>query len=199
MPWKEEKIMSLKLKFVEEALSKQYTIAELCRRFSITRKTGYAILERYQKEGASGLEQKSKKPLSSPYKVADEIEQAVIDLRKKHPTWGAKKILKFLVTKNIQGLPGKSTVNQILKRNNLITIEDSLKRQQLIRFERENPNDLWQMDFKGHFQLLTKEICYPLTILDDHSRYSLCVQACQNEQLLTVKMHMIHIFKTYGL
>jgi transposase InsO family protein len=199
MPWKEETSMSLKLEFIEEALSELYTFAELCRRFNITRKTGYAILERYQTEGISGLEPRSKKPLSSPYKVGDEIEQAVIDLRKSHPTWGAKKILKVLSTKSILGLPKKSTVNQILKRNNLITIEDSLKRQKLIRFERENPNDLWQMDFKGHFQLSTKETCYPLTILDDYSRYSLCIKACSNEQHLTVKTRLIHVFKTYGL
>jgi len=199
MPWKEEKLMSLKLEFLEDALSKQYTFAELCRRFNITRKTGYAILKRYQAEGVSGLEPRSKKPLSSPFRVADETEQAVIDLRKQHPTWGAKKILKVLTIKNIPQLPKKSTVNQILKRNNLITIEESLKRQKLIRFERESPNDLWQMDFKGHFQLLTKEICHPLTMLDDHSRYSLCIKACQNEQHLTVKARLIRVFKTYGL
>jgi len=69
----------------------------------------------------------------------------------------------------------------------------------LIRFERENPNDLWQIDFKGKFQLLTKETCYPLTMLDDHSRFSLAIKACKNEQFLTVKQHLIHTFKKYGL
>lgn len=199
MPWKEESIMSLKLEFVEHALSKQYTFADLCRRFNITRKTGYAILERYEKHGKQGLESRSKKPLTSPYKTSVEIEQAIIELRKEHPTWGAKKILRILTNKNIKGLPKRSTVNQILKRNNLITIEDSLKRQKLIRFERDHPNDLWQMDFKGYFQLLSKQTCYPLTILDDNSRYSLCIKACANEQYLTVKKHLIHVFKTYGL
>jgi transposase InsO family protein len=90
-------------------------------------------------------------------------------------------------------------VNSILKRNNLIDIEESLKRQKLIRFERENPNDLWQMDFKGKFQLLTKQSCYPLTIIDDHSRFSLSIKACANEQYLTAKKQLIHVFETYGL
>ena len=199
MPWKEETLMSLIEDFVEQALSRQIAFAELCRRFNITRKTGYRLLKRYTEEGISGLEVKSKRPLSSPTKTSYEIEKAIIDLRYKQPTWGAKKILKTLSLKNINGLPSISTVNEILKRNNLITIEESLKRQKLIRFEREYPNDLWQMDFKGYFQLLTKQTCYPLTILDDHSRYSLCIKACQNEQHLTVKTRLIHVFKTYGL
>jgi transposase InsO family protein len=199
MPWKEENLMSLKEDFIEQALSRKTTFAELCRCFKITRKTGYALLKRYSQEGLPGLEPKSKKPLSSPTKTSSAIENAIIDLRFKQPTWGAKKILKILSLKNTENLPSISTVNEILKRNNLITIEDSLKRQKLIRFEREHPNDLWQMDFKGHFQLLTKETCYPLTILDDHSRYSLCIKACENEQHLTVKKRLIHIFKKYGL
>ncbi len=83
--------------------------------------------------------------------------------------------------------------------HHLIFIEESLKRQKLIRFERENPNELWQMDFKGHFQLLTKEVCYPLTIIDDHSRFSLGIKACKNEQLLPVKKRLIYVFEKYGL
>jgi transposase InsO family protein len=199
MPWKEETLMSLKEDFVEQALSRQAPFTELCRRFNITRKTGYRLLKRYSEEGLPGLEPKSKKPLSSPAKTPFEVEKAIVDLRYKQPTWGAKKILKILSLKNMDTLPSVSTVNEILKRNGLITIEDSLKRQKLIRFERDYPNDLWQMDFKGHFQLLTKQTCYPLTILDDNSRYSLCIKACQNEQHLTVKKRLTHVFKVYGL
>ena len=199
MPWKEETIMSLKEEFVIRALTHEVSFAELCREYKVTRKTGYILVKKYQENGIAGLAPKSKKPLTNPNKTPIEIEKAIVELRLERPTWGPKKILKFLANKNMDNLPAKSTVNVILKRHNLITIEESFKRQKLCRFERELPNDLWQMDFKGHFQLLSKETCYPLTIVDDHSRFALSVQACADEQHLTVKQRLIHIFKNHGL
>ncbi len=199
MPWKEETIMSAKEEFIHEALAKEIPFSHLCRHYKITRKTGYLLLKRYSKEGLTGLIPRSKKPLSSPTRTPIGVEEAIVNLRLKKPTWGAKKILAFLKVGNKNNLPSRSTINEILKRHNLITIEESLKRKEFIRFEKESPNDLWQMDFKGHFQLLTKQTCYPLTIIDDHSRFSLSVTACANEQYLTVKTRLIQIFKQYGL
>lgn len=199
MPWKEETIMSLKEDFVLRAMSKNEPITKLCREFNITRKTGYRLIERYQKEGIAGLTPRSKRPLSSPNKTTDQIEDAVVNLRHQQPTWGPRKLIKYLSNKGYTELPSLSTVNSILKRNNLIEIEESLKRKKLIRFEREHPNELWQMDFKGKFQLLTKQSCYPLTIIDDYSRFSLSIKACPNERYLTVKKQLIHVFGTYGL
>lgn len=199
MPWKEETIMSLKEEFIERALTENTPFATLCREYKITRKTGYRLVKRFQAEGLAGLEPRSKKPLTHPNKTSPEVEEAIVNLRRQRPTWGPKKILKFLSNKGIERLPAISTANSILKRYNLITIEDSLKRQKLIRFEREYPNDLWQMDFKGHFQLLTKQTCYPMTIVDDHSRFALTIKACANEQFLTVKKHLIHVFQHHGL
>jgi len=199
MPWKEETIMSLKEEFVARALAKNQTFTSLCAEFGITRKTGYLLLGRFEQEGLSGLLPHSKKPLSSPSKTEEHIEELIIETRIKQPTWGARKILRHLSNKKISGLPAASTISDILKRNNFISIEESLKRKKLIRFERENPNDLWQVDFKGKFQLLTKQTCYPLTMLDDHSRFSLNIKACKNEQFLPVKMHLTYAFKKYGL
>src|SRR5579871_3045309 len=185
MPWKEETTMSLKEEFIQRALAKEAPFSHLCCEYKVTRKTGYELIKRYKKEGLKGLTPRSKKPLSSPNKTTFEIEKAIVNLRIKQPTWGPKKILKVLRNQGMSHLPAISTANIILKRNHLITIEDSLKRQKFIRFERELPNDLWQMDFKGHFQLLTKQTCYPLTIVDDHSRFSLSLKACPNEQCLS--------------
>ncbi len=199
MPWREESIMSLKEDFITRALAKEESFTKLCQEYRITRKTGYKLVKRYQEEGLAGLEPRSKKPLSSPYKTDPEIEEAIVNLRLKQPTWGARKLLKYLRNQGINNLPAASTATTILKRYNLITIEESLKRQKLIRFEREQPNDLWQMDFKGKFQLLTKQSCYPLTIIDDYSRFSLSIKACANEQHLTAKKQLIHVFDNYGL
>lgn len=199
MPWKEETKMSLKQEFINRALLKEEPFSRLCAEYHISRKTGYRLLNRYKKEGSSGLLPHSKKPLSSPFKTSPAVEGLLITTRLEQPTWGARKIIRYLNNKGITNLPSASTITEIFKRNNLISIEESLKRKKLIRFERENPNDLWQIDFKGKFQLLTKQSCYPLTILDDHSRFSLNIKACKNEQFLPVKNHLTYTFKKYGL
>lgn len=199
MPWKEETIMSRKQEFIERALANEMPFSRLCNEFNITRKTGYHLLNQYKHEGLSGLLPRSKRPLSSPCRTNPEMEELLLEARIKQPTWGARKILRYLNNKGITNLPAPSTITEILKRNNLISIEESLKRKKLIRFEREKPNDLWQIDFKGKFQLLTKQYCYPLTFLDDHSRFSLNIKACGNEQFLPVKKHLTHTFEKYGL
>lgn len=199
MPWKEETIMSQKLNFIQSFLEEKGSFAQLCRDFQISRKTGYSILNRYKEHGCQGLQPQSKSPHHSPEKTPEEIEEKIIQVRIRHPTWGPRKIKTSLTNKNIQNLPSISTIAAILKRRGYVLLEESLKRQKLIRFEREFSNDLWQMDFKGKFQLQTKEACYPLTILDDYSRFSLDVRACPNERHDTVFPHLQRIFNEYGL
>lgn len=199
MPWKEETIMSLKEEFIKRVLAKEEPFSHVCNEYGITRKTGYRLLHQYEAEGLKGLLPRSKRPLSSPDKTNTAMEEAIVTTRLKEPTWGPRKIIRYLHNQGKTHLPAASTVTAILKRYNMISIEESLKRQKLIRFEREKPNDLWQMDFKGKFQLLTKQTCYPLTIIDDHSRFSLSIKACPNEQFLSVKKQLIHVFEVYGL
>jgi transposase InsO family protein len=199
MPWIEETTMSLKEEFVKRALIKQESFSALCKEFKITRKTGYRILKRFEAEGLPGLLPLSKKPLTNPYKTDKKIEEKIVEIRLKEPTWGPRKILRYLRNKGMKQLPAPSTATNILKRYNLISIEESLKRYKLIRFERTQPNDLWQMDFKGKFQLLTRQSCFPLTIIDDHSRFAVDIKACTNEQYLLVKKRLTYIFEKYGL
>jgi transposase InsO family protein len=199
MPWKEETIMSLKQEFIQCALTREQPFARLCQAFGITRKTGYTLLERYQQEGVAGLTPRSKRPRTSPHQTKTMIEEAIIACRRKEPTWGARKIIRSLQWQGVEKLPSATTVNTLLHRHGLILPTESLKRQRFIRFEREQPNELWQMDFKGAFRLLTNTICYPLTVLDDHSRFSLGIKACENEQCLSVKTRLTSIFEAYGL
>ncbi len=199
MPWKEATIMSQKEQFIKKALKKERPFKALCAEFKISRETGYKLLARYQREGLKGLEAKSRAPQHSPFRTSRLLEEQILRVRVQHPTWGGRKIQSHLLRQGIKDLPAPSTISDILKRNGYISEEESLKRQALCRFEREQPNELWQMDFKGKFQLATKESCYPLTILDDHSRFSLCIKACPNEQYLTVKERLIETFEQYGL
>lgn len=199
MPWKEETIMSQKLNFIQSFLEEKTSFTQLCRDFQISRKTGYSIVRRYQEKGCEGLQPQSKAPHHSPEKTSENIEGKIIEARIKHPTWGPRKIKTYLTNNNIHPLPCISTIAAILKRRGYVSLEESLKRQKLIRFEREFSNDLWQMDFKGKFQLQTKETCYPLTILDDYSRFSLDIRSCPNEQHDTVFQHLYKVFENYGL
>lgn len=199
MPWKEATLMSQKEEFVLRALKKEISFKALCREYKISRETGYKLLRRYQEEGVKGLKPRSRAPLQRHYKTSRCIEERILTTRTQYPTWGARKIHTHLMEKGINDVPARSTINDILKRHGCILEEESLKRQALCRFEREEPNDLWQMDFKGKFHLVTKEWCFPLTILDDHSRFSLCIKASPNEQYLSVQSRLIEVFEQYGL
>jgi transposase InsO family protein len=126
------------------------------------------------------------------------MEEAVLELRGRHPAWGGRKIHHRLKARKVQGVPAPSTITGILRRHGLLDDEESAKHKAWQRFEAEAPNDLWQMDFKGHFQAASGR-CHPLTVLDDHSRYSLCVDACNNEKGETVRGSLMGVFRRYGL
>lgn len=197
MPWKEETVENLRTAFVCEAIQEGSNISELCRQFGITRKTGYKWLQRYQ-DGCSMLDQ-SKVPHTQPRKTSAAVEELIMSVRINHPTWGARKILRYLADKGNDHLPVPSTATAILKRNGFITPEASAAHTTYKRFVRERPNDLWQMDFKGHFAMQNGERCHPLTIKDDHSRMLLCLDAYNNERWESVKQSLERVFTTYGL
>jgi transposase InsO family protein len=172
-------------------------MSELCRRFSISRKTGYKWLKRFHEAGVIGLKDKSRAPTHQPMRTPTELERVILDCRDRYPDWGARKLHRILTTEGYRDLPVASTITEILRRHD--KLKAPLKPQRAyIRFEHPHPNDLWQMDFKGHFKV-GQGRCHPLTVLDDHSRYSLCLQACSNEQTLTVQHALILTFRCYGL
>jgi transposase InsO family protein len=127
------------------------------------------------------------------------VEAAIVALREQHPAWGARKLRARLAALGHQELPATSTVHAILLRAGLVCPEESAKHQRFQRFEHPEPNDLWQMDFKGHFPLTSGCRCHPLTVLDDHSRFSLVLAACGDELGQTVRQRLIGAFRRYGL
>jgi len=198
MPWKVQSLMSAKKELVSLASSAQNGISELCRRFKISRKTAYKWIDRYAVEGESGLAERSRKPLGSPGATDPGTQEAIVEIRKIFPVWGARKIHVLLGRFGFNPVPAKSTINSILKREGFIDPQEAAKHKKWQSFEADVPNDLWQIDFKGHFQAAQKR-CHPLTILDDHSRYSICIRACENEQRTTVQSAMTEVFRVYGL
>jgi transposase InsO family protein len=198
MPWKESSIMSQRQEFVMLASVENANIRQLCRRFGISPTTGYKWLGRYQADGASGLSDQSRRPHYSPTRTNAKVEQKVVQLRQKHPAWGGRKLHARMKALKESQIPAPSTITAILYRHQLITPEVSAQHRAYQRFEHPQPNDLWQMDFKGDFAL-EKGRCYPLTVLDDHSRFALGLRACGDQTTLTVQNALTEIFSRYGM
>lgn len=200
MPWKESTTMSSRLEFVMLARAPKANIAALCRAFQVSRKTAYKWLERFEALGAEGLSDQSRKPRSSPASSSDELELQVLALHLEYPYWGARKLRELLP--DYLPRPHDSTVDSILKRHSCKVLGAPVKQELAsTRFEHDHPNSLWQMDFKGHFALTTEAAgrCHPLTVLDDHSRFSLCLTAFANERSSSVQAGLQATFERYGL
>lgn len=199
MPWKERTAMSQREEFVQAALKANANIRALCREYGITAKTGYKWIKRYQAQGEAGLCDRSRRPKRSPRKSDPEVEEAVLRVRSTHPAWGGRKIRWQLAQEGLSTIPAASTVTAILHRHDRIQPEESEKHQAYQRFEMEQPNQLWQMDFKGHFEMANGSLCHPLTVLDDHSRFLVGLKACHAERSKAVKFRLESIFEEYGL
>lgn len=190
MSWQPTDTMSLKTGFMHFAQQRGANLSALCAGYGISRKTGYKWLRRYQEAGADGLAERPRRPLSSPALTDAETAGRITALRQEHPAWGARKRRAVLAREGVP-VPSASTVHAVLRRGGLITAEASGKARAWQRFERAAPNELWQMDFKGHFGIGTRGArCHPLTVLDDHSRYNLVLQACAGETCATVQEHL---------
>ncbi|MDD6023603.1 MAG: IS481 family transposase [Oscillospiraceae bacterium] len=197
MPWKEETVENQRSSFIARAIMPGCNFSALCREYNITRNTGYKWLKRYL--SGEPLSNYSKAPLCRPNKTCPEMEELILSVRIKHPTWGGRKILRYLADKGNVNLPAPSTVASILKRNGFVTPEQSASHVPFQRFQRDAPNDLWQMDFKGHFAMLDGNRCHPLTMKDDHSRNLLCLDAYDNERWESVKASLDRVFRENGL
>ena len=199
MPWRECTVMSLRSEFVRLATQEGANISALCRRFDISRKTAYKWLKRYQQEGLDGLKDRSRRPRSSPRRTSPSVEAAVLEARQAHPAWGGRKIQSWLLARGQVVPASPNTVTAILRRHGLIDPEEARKHRPFERFEAAEPNELWQMDFKGYFPLGEGGYCHPLTLIDDHSRYLLGLWACPDETQATVRARLIQVFREYGL
>ncbi len=198
MPWQEVSAMSLRQEFTLMASKEGANVRELCRRYGISPPTGYKWLYRFWHAGVEGLREGSRRPHQSPGRTPPALEAAVLRVREAHPVWGGRKIRARLLHLGNPQVPSPSTITAILHRHGCIDPAESAKRPHWQRFENPVPNGLWQMDFKGHFALLRGR-CHPLTVLDDHSRFALGLEACADERGLTVRERLTTIFRRYGL
>lgn len=199
MPFTGVSAMDCKLEFVRLAQAEGVNRRELCRRFGVSPTLGYRLLSRYAAQGESGLAELSRRPRGSPRTTPAAIEAAVMAVRTEHPAWGGRKIAAVLRRRGLEA-PSPSTVTQILRRHGMALGAFGGGQAPFIRFEHPAPNDLWQMDFKGHVSLdADGGRLHPLTVLDDHSRFCLVLEACADQERATVKSCLIKAFQRYGL
>lgn len=196
MPWETKDLMSLREEFIHLATQPGANRRDLCRRFGISPQTAYKWLGRFATEGINGLTDRSRRPQCSPSLTPVDIQSRVIELRQQHPAWGGRKISRRLHDLGMASV-APSTVSSILHRHGLIAAE-AASRPAWQRFEHEMPNALWQADFKGYFDTLAGR-CSPLTVIDDHSRFNLVLQACDNTRADTVRTYLEAAFRRYGL
>jgi transposase InsO family protein len=199
MPWQEASTMSLRREFVQQASQEGANIRELCRRYGISPPTAYKWLARAA-AGDTQLGDRSRRPQASPRRTPPQQEAPIVALRDAHPAWGARKLYHRLRHLGHTELPAPSTIHAILRRQGRLDPTRPPHPPAWQRFERPAPNALWQMDFKGHLPLAAGQgRCHPLTVLDDHSRFALGVEACANEQAQTVQPRLTTLFRRYGL
>lgn len=204
MPWLETEPMNEKIKFISAYLeNKNATFQSLCERFNISCKTGYKYLKRFKEEGIDGLKERSRAPHHPANQTPAFIEENILEVKFHYPTWGSKKILNRLKQeKSNTQWPVRSTIDEILKKNHLV-IPRKRKRQVVPYTEPfllcEKPNDVWSMDYKGQFPLGNKELCYPLTITDNFSRYVLAIDGSNRISLEQTRKVLQRLFSEYGL
>jgi len=196
MPWRKVSLMDQRKELILLLQQAAVNRRELFRRFGISPRTGYKWLARATGGEKDWARDRSRRPHVSPMQSPKDIEAAVLEIRDAHPAWGARKIRRRLQDRR-DSVPVTSTVHAILSRHDRIPAPTQPP--QYIRFEHPVRNDVWQIDFKGRFALGDRQMCHPLTMVDDHSRYAVCLQACTNEQSETVQQHLEQTFRRYGL
>ena len=203
MPWNEVLPMDEKTRFLADVRSGLDSVAGLCRRHGISRKTGYKWIHRYEEAGPAGLADRSCRPKTASELRAPHVVEALLETRKRHPTWGAKKLLAYMARKHTEWpLPAKSTAHDILRRNGLIPTPRRRRRtahpgRPLSGFTR--PNRIWTADFKGQFKTQDGVYCYPLTIQDGHSRFLLECRGLYGTTLDATMRVFKKVFRIHGI
>jgi len=202
MPWKETTTMEQKIEFICEWRTGKYTITELCNSFEISRPTAYRLIDRFENLGFEGLKKQSRAPSNHPNSTDQEIVESILQLKKKHTRWGAKKIRVLLFNDHTNDqIPSVVTVHNILKRHGLVSPQKRIRRVKPVYpiFDPQECNEVWSADYKGKFLMGNKIYCHPLTIADSKSRFLFTAKGHYHENLKSAKATFTEVFRTYGI
>lgn len=203
MPWDQRSTMDQKRLFIADYLTRSFTIVDLCDRFGISRPTAYKWIQRFLSRGYQGLDELPRRPSRCPHRTADELVEVLLELRRRHPSWGPKKLLRILTKRRPdEAWPARSTVAQILKRHGFV----ETKRRRAFpghpgkpMTAMNRPNDVWCADYKGEFKTRDGIYCYPLTVTDGCSRFLLECKALLSTEHVLAKPVFSKLFRRFGL
>jgi transposase InsO family protein len=202
MPWQERSAMDEKTSFIFEWESGESTVSALCESFGISRTLAYRYINRYLDHGRAGLVEQPRAPRRVWNRTAQELEQAVIELRRQKPRRGALKI-RVLLRERFpkRHLPAVSTIELMLRRQGLVRKRRRVRRIRETHpiFEADGPNEIWSVDFKGEFRMGNLRYCYPLTVMDTYSRYVLAVVGMHHPTYEGTRAVFQALFERYGL
>ena len=203
MPWSETSAMDQKLLFIRDYIRGTFSVAELCRRYGISRPTGYKWISRFEASGLPGLEERSRRPSGCSHQTPIEIAEVILGLRRKHPHWGAKKLLAILNKRHPKvSWPARSTLCDLLSRHGMIDRKRRRKYPGHAGRPTQSmaaPNDTWCVDFKGEFKTGDGLYCYPLTSTDGCSRFILGCRGLYSTAHIGARPVFRGLFKEYGL
>ena len=197
--------MDERARFVLEALEGWRSMSALCEQYHISRPVGYKWLRRYEREGLTGLLDRSRAPAHQALATPAAVVAAIVALRQRHPTWGPRKLrARLRQLEPTTPWPAASTIGAILRREGLAARRRRRARRPTGAWQRERtladaPNRVWTTDFKGQFRLGEGRLCYPLTIVDGYSRYLLACRALPSTAAAGVQATFERVFRTYGL
>jgi putative transposase len=200
VPWREASTMDQRVRFVTEYEESGDSLTDLCGRYDISRETGYKWLARARAGGVSALADRSRRPHTSPTRTSDAVVAAVLEARRRHPTWGPKKLLSR--GWRLAEKPGLSTVSLILKRHGVVVPRPRRSRPApgpAPAAAGEAPNAVWTIDFKGQFATQDGVWCYPLTVVDHWSRYLLACRSLPSVRTATTRAVLERVFREFGL
>lgn len=176
------------------------TVVSVAARFGVSRKTVHQWLLRYEVDGLEGLADRSHRPRFSPLQMPAVVEVALVDLRRKHPGWGPRRLVYELARAGVEPVPSESGVYRALRRFGLIDPAARRPRdRKWKRWERGRPMELWQMDVVGGFLLADGRKAKALTGIDDHSRFCVSAHLMFRENAGSVAEGLRLALERYGL
>jgi putative transposase len=202
MPWKDLGPMEQRLEFLKHVLAMHEAFARTCRRYDISRKTGYKWLQRYHEGGQQGLNDRSRAPKHHPQSIDEELAKTLVEMRQRHCDWGPITVVNALRRKGYKDLPAPSTVGDLFKRRGLVRPRVRRPRRPAEAppvADFAAPNRCWCIDFKGQFQMNNRQWCYPLTVTDGCSRFLLCCDGKNSTDMAGAKKSMERCFAEFGL
>lgn len=195
--------MKQKESFLRAYETGAFSMTELCARHGVSRQTGHRLWKRFQEEGIAAVEERSRAPLTCPHEMPMATKALLLEAKKREPRWGAPLLRQWLVNQHpgVQS-PAVSTVHRFLEREGLVKRHRRRRRSKhpgMSEMVEEAPNDTWTTDFKGQFKTLDGEYCYPLTVVDQHSRFILAVHALPSVKEMGVFPVFERLFREHGL